>query len=234
MSIDAARTAGRMGRSARRTQLLGAARGVFVAQGFHSASMDEIADSAGVSKPVLYQHFPSKLALYQALLEESAAEMVRRIEQAIADSDDNSMRVHGAVRAYFDFVSDENQAFRLIFESDLRDEPAVAGIVNQAIDACIAAVSKIITTDTGADTASARLLAAGLVGLSQVSARYWLDQPDDVSRDHAVSLIATLAWRGISHVPLQEAATDDETRGRRSAHDGIVGLAASSGGPAAG
>lgn len=206
MSTDSARTPARMGRSARRAQLLGAARSVFVAQGFHATSMDEVADSAGVSKPVLYQHFPSKLALYQALLEESAAEMVRRIEQAIAGSPDNSSRVHGAVRAYFDFVSDEHQAFRLIFESDLRDAQAVADVVGQAIDSCIAAISKTIAASTGADTASARLLAAGLVGLSQVSARYWLQQADEMTRDHAVELISTLAWRGIAHIPLQGRA----------------------------
>ena len=139
--------------------------------------------------------------LYQALLEESAAEMVRRIEQAIAGSDDNSLRVHGAVRAYFDFVSDESQAFRLIFESDLRSEPDVAAVVDRATDACIAAISDTITADPGADQASARLLAAGLVGLSQVSARYWLDQSEPISRPRAVSLLTALAWRGISHFP---------------------------------
>lgn len=209
MSADAVRTSGRMGRPARRAQLLVAARSVFVAQGYHSTSMDDVADSAGVSKPVLYQHFPSKLALYQALLEESAAEMVRRIEQAIESSPDNSSRVHSAVRAYFDFVSDERQAFRLIFESDLRDEQAIAGVVNRAIDSCINAISHTIIASTGADTASARLLAAGLVGLSQVSARYWLEQGDEMTRDHAVSLISTLAWRGIAHIPLQGAGQQE-------------------------
>ncbi|HEX7374467.1 MAG TPA: helix-turn-helix domain-containing protein, partial [Steroidobacteraceae bacterium] len=85
-----------MSRTARRAQLLHAARSVFVSQGFHATSMDDIADSAGVSKPVLYQHFSSKLGLYQALLDESAAEMVRRVEQAIAASDDNAIRVEKA------------------------------------------------------------------------------------------------------------------------------------------
>ena len=64
----------RLPRPARRLQLLGAARDVFVAQGYHAAAMDEIAERAGVSKPVLYQHFPGKLELYLALLDESAEE----------------------------------------------------------------------------------------------------------------------------------------------------------------
>lgn len=203
MPSPTARSTGRMSRAARRAQLLQAARAVFVAQGYHATSMDDIADSASVSKPVLYQHFTSKLALYRALLEESAGEMVRRVEQAIAASDDNAVRVERAVAAYFAFVADEGQAFRLVFESDLRDEPEVAAVVDRATESCINAISETITLDTGADVESARLLAAGLVGLSQVSARYWLDQSESINRARAVALLSALAWRGISHFPRQ-------------------------------
>jgi AcrR family transcriptional regulator len=205
MPSDLTRPAGRMGRAARRAQLLQSARTVFVSQGYHATSMDDVADSAGVSKPVLYQHFSSKLALYQALLDESAAEMVRRVEQAIAVSEDNAERVEKAVAAYFAFVADEDQAFRLIFESDLRGEPEIAAAVDRATEACIAAISDTITADTGTDQASARLLAAGLVGLSQVGARYWLDQSESISQQRAVALLSALAWRGISHFPRHDA-----------------------------
>lgn len=201
MTGEPRRSTGRMSRAARRAQLLDAARGVFVAQGFHATAMDDIAIAAGVSKPVLYQHFSSKLALYSALLETSAAQMVQLVVEAIASSDDNGTRVHRAVAAYFSFVADEGQAFRLIFESDLRDEPDVAAIVDKATESCIAAISDTITADTGADAASARLLAAGLVGLSQVSARYWLEQADSIAHERAVELVSALAWRGISHFP---------------------------------
>lgn len=203
MSPQETRPGGRMGRAARRAQLLHSARAIFVSQGYHATSMDDIADSAGVSKPVLYQHFSSKLALYRALLEESAAEMVRSVEQAIAASEDNAIRVQQAVAAYFGFVADEGQAYRLVFESDLRGDPEVAAIVDRATDACLATISDTITADTGTDEASARLLAAGLVGLSQVSARYWLGQHEPMDRSRAVALLSELAWRGISHFPRQ-------------------------------
>ena len=194
----------RLTRSARRAQLLSAARTVFVEQGFHAAAMDDIAETAGVSKPVLYQHFPSKLALYRALLESSAADLVRLVRDAIDSSPDNDARVHRAVQAYFAFVADEGQAFRLIFESDLRDQPDVVAVVHRATEACVAAISDTITADTGADPASARLLAAGLVGLSQVGARYWLAQAGAIEKERAVELLSTLAWRGISHFPRQD------------------------------
>src|SRR5271154_6192784 len=83
----------RLPRPARRLQLLGAARDVFVAQGYHAAAMDEIAERAGVSKPVLYQHFPGKLELYLALLDESVATLLDTVRDALAGTEDNQQRV---------------------------------------------------------------------------------------------------------------------------------------------
>ena len=76
----------RLPRHERRRQLLDAALEVFVSQGYHAAAMDEIAERAGVSKPVLYQHFPGKLELYLALLDESANELVRIVSEALSSS----------------------------------------------------------------------------------------------------------------------------------------------------
>jgi AcrR family transcriptional regulator len=194
---------GRLPRSARRKQLLAAAQEVFVANGYHAAAMDDIADRAGVSKPVLYQHFPSKLELYLALLGDSADELVRLVDGALHNTTDNDERVHRAVGAYFSFVADNGQAYRLIFESDLRGQVRVEEIVDRATDACIAAITDTITTDTGVDPERSRLLAAALVGLSQVSARYWLTQSPGVPRDEAIEMLSTLAWRGISRFPRQ-------------------------------
>jgi len=201
VSEPSARVTTRLSRAARRAELTAAAREIFVAVGYHAAGMDDIAERAGVSKPVLYQHFPSKLELYTALLEESAAEIVGMVRTAIASTDDNDERVKRAVEAYFTFVADNRQAYRLIFESDLRGQVEVERMVDRATEGCIDAITDIITKDTGADPERARLLASGLVGLSQVSARYWLARSEDVDRAEAVSLLSTLAWRGISRFP---------------------------------
>src|SRR4051795_8070544 len=83
-----------------RAQLLVAARDVFAAHGYHAAAMDDIAERAGVSKPVLYQHFPGKLELYRALLTTYADELVDRVQQAIGGTSDNQERVDAAVAAY--------------------------------------------------------------------------------------------------------------------------------------
>ena len=192
----------RLSRSARRAQLLVAARDVFAAQGYHAAAMDDIAERAGVSKPVLYQHFPGKLELYRALLTTCADELVERVSEAIARTHDNRERVTAAVAAYFDFVAGDGQAYRLVFESDLRGEPEADAVVDGALTRCIEIVAAAVTTDAGLDGARARLLAVGLVGLSQVAAQYWLDSDGTVPRDEAVALMSSLAWRGLAGFPM--------------------------------
>jgi AcrR family transcriptional regulator len=192
----------RLSRDARRAQLLGAARDVFAAQGYHAAAMDDIADRAGVSKPVLYQHFPSKLELYRALLTTYADELVDRLRTVLTSTSDNEQRTRGAVSAYFDFVASEGESFRLIFESDLRGEPEAAAVLDRALSECIDAVAEAVTADAGLDRDRARLLAVGLVGLSQVAARYWLDSGRAVPQEEAVELMSRLAWRGLAHFPM--------------------------------
>ncbi|WP_086663104.1 TetR/AcrR family transcriptional regulator [Lentzea kentuckyensis] len=194
----------RLPRTARRAQLLAAAQDVFVANGYHAAAMDEIAERAGVSKPVLYQHFPGKLELYMALLESHVDELVGRVRTAIASSTDNKLRVRAAVAAFYDFVDSEGQAFRMVFESDLRSEPSVQSAVERATTDSVDAITDTITADAGLDPERARLLAVGLVGLSQVTARSWLADNRRVPKEDAVALISNLAWRGIGGgFPLQ-------------------------------
>jgi AcrR family transcriptional regulator len=192
----------RMPRPARRLQLLGAARDVFVAQGYHAAAMDEIAERAGVSKPVLYQHFPGKLELYLALLDESTSELVRIMREALSSTSDNRQRVPATFKAFYDYVADAREAFRLVFESDLSNEPAVRARVDHAMYECADMVSRFIREDAGVSNEEAHLLGMALVGMAQVSARYWLTTNQAIPKDAAEQLIARLAWRGISDWPL--------------------------------
>lgn len=202
----------RLPRGERRQQLLAAALEVFVAQGYHAAAMDDIAARAGVSKPVLYQHFPGKLDLYLALLDASTEGLVAAVRRALEATHDNRLRVQGTIEAYFAFVSDQAGAFRLVFESDLTGEPAVRERVEWVTDACAQLVSKVIAEDTDLPAAAATLLAAGLTGTSQVAARWWLTQDGVIPRDAAQQLVSSLAWRGISGFPLT-GEPDDQALG---------------------
>src|SRR5262244_3020848 len=191
----------RLPRPARRLQLLGAARDVFVAQGYHAAAMDEIAERAGVSKPVLYQHFPGKLELYLALLDESVEALTATVRAALESTTDNKQRVTATFTAFFDFVGSTGQAFRLVFESDLRNEPAVRERLDRSTRDCADIISEIIREDAGVGDDEAHLLGMGLVGMAQASATFWLSTDQEIPKDAAEQLIARLAWRGISGWP---------------------------------
>lgn len=199
----------RMPRTARREQLLRAARETFVAQGYHGTAMDDIAERAGISKPVLYQHFPSKLELYLALLEEQINGLIQRIRSALSSTTQNETRVAGAVTAYFDFVDSESESFRLLFESDLRNEPVVRERVRAFVTACVSETAAAIAVETGASPARAQLLSAGLTGLAEMSARWWLDHRGSIPRSEAVAMMSGLAWRGISNFPVAERTPQD-------------------------
>ncbi|MBA3338959.1 MAG: TetR/AcrR family transcriptional regulator [Geodermatophilaceae bacterium] len=198
---------GRLPRPARRHQLLQAARDIFVARGYHAAAMDEIADRAGVSKPVLYQHFPGKRELYLALLDEQVKHLEQRVVSALQSTDNNKERVHAAIAAYFAFVDSEGEAFRLLWESDLRNDPEVHDKVERSFASIVSSLADTINSESGAGPAQSKLLSAGLTGLGEIGARWWLerrnDQASDLSRDEAVALMSALAWRGISGFPLQ-------------------------------
>lgn len=192
----------RLPRDERRAQLLTAALEVFTAAGYHAAAMDEIADRAGVSKPVLYQHFPSKLDLYLAVLDLHVDSLVYTIQRAIASTHDNADRVRATVDAYFNFIEEEGEAYRLLFESDMNVEPAVRERLSRMTYDCAAAVSAVIAADTGIPEEAAMLLGVGLIGTAQFTARYWLERDGRVPRKAAADLVANLQWRGISGYPL--------------------------------
>jgi AcrR family transcriptional regulator len=205
-AVDTSRGA-RLPRSARRRQLLAAAQEVFVSNGYHAAAMDDIAIRAGVSKPVLYQHFPGKLELYLALLDTHAEDMLDRVGRALAETDDNRIRVHNVLTAYFDFVDGEDRgdsgAFRLIFESDLGNEPAVRERVDRVSRLTMQAVADTVAADTGLSRDQAELLGVALTGAARTAATWWLEADRPIPKAEAVRLLETLQWRGISHFPLQ-------------------------------
>ncbi|HWV26527.1 MAG TPA: TetR/AcrR family transcriptional regulator [Aeromicrobium sp.] len=209
-AIDARPRSGRLPRSARRAQLLDVALEVFVEQGYHAASMDEIADRAGVSKPVLYQHFPGKLDLYLALLESSCDTVIAGVRDALASTTDNRQRVRATMELWYDYVADQGAAFRLVFESDLTNDPDVRRQIDRVVDESASAIAEVIREDTGLPLDAAHLLAVSLVGMGHVGAQNWMTRQARMSRSEAIELVAGLAWRGIGGFPQDR----DAGRGR--------------------
>ena len=172
-----------------------------MAQGYHAAAMDDIAERAGVSKPVLYQHFPSKLDLYLALLDQHSGDLLGAVHRALSATKDNKTRVAAVIAAYFEFVDRDGEPFRLVFESDLANDDAVRERVDAVTRACAQSIAEVIREDTGLPTDEAELLAVALAGMAQVSARYWITQGRRIPRQAADRLVFQLSWRGIRGFP---------------------------------
>jgi AcrR family transcriptional regulator len=213
ISSDTAGRGVRLPRSARRVQLLRAAQEVFVESGYYAAAMDEIADRAGVSKPVLYQHFPGKLDIYLALLDQHSGELLGLVRAALASTTDNKARVAATIAAYFEFVDRDGAPFRLVFESDLTNEVAVRERVDKLSQDCATAIAEVIKEDTDLPDAEAHLLGMALSGMAQICARFWLSQGSSIPRDEAARLVATLSWRGLGGFPKIEREGSDADAG---------------------
>lgn len=194
-----------MARDDRRRQLLDVAQHLFAHEGFHHVSMDDIADRAQVSKPVLYRHFPSKLELYLAVIDRRGESLVAAIGEALASveagdgAEPPSGRavVRAIVRAHVEFVEDAGESFSLLFESDVTRNADVRTHVERASAAAALAVSGGLHELAGLPTEQAELLAAALVGMTQVAAtsRY---RSQAVTVDDTVELVTRLAWRGVA------------------------------------
>lgn len=209
MTVDSSHQRQRLPRGARRAQLIGAAQEVFALNGYHATAMDEIAITAGVSKPVLYQHFPGKLDLYLAILDSHIADLLSTVGNALQDENQgNKERIKAAMAAFFAFVDRADQPFRLVFESDLTNEQAVRDRVERLDNQLAAMVAELIAKDTGMTPDQTHLLGAAMTGMAQTTARQWLANGRTPSRDQAVELMLNLAWRGIRSIPRVEDAID--------------------------
>ncbi|MGE9809091.1 TetR/AcrR family transcriptional regulator [Janibacter sp. G1551] len=210
----------RLPRAERRAQLLESAQDVFVVKGYHAAAMEDIADRAGVSKPVLYQHFPGKLELYLALLDQQCDLLEQLVREALEGSGDPKERVYATTAAYFEFVARDGAAFRLVFESDLTNEPAVRHRLDAAEAACAEMIAEHISTETVLPIEIAHVLGVALAGMAQVTARSWLAQGTAIPREDAARAAGHLAWRGIGAFPIGATAA-----GMTATGGGTVGTA---------
>ena len=189
----------RMPADQRRQQLFEVARERFAQQGFHATSMDEIAEAAGVTKPVLYQHFPSKRALYVELLEETGRQLLSTLAEATALAGSLRERVELGFRAYFRFAVGNRSAFMFLLGTSLRSEPEFARIVEEILDAAAETIATLI--EIPAPDEQRQMLANAIVGMAEsVGLRVLRDPGTIVDSDQLAQWISELAWFGLRGV----------------------------------
>jgi AcrR family transcriptional regulator len=179
----------------RRRQLLDTALEVFAAQGFYATSMNDVADAAGVTKPVLYQHFASKRQLYLELLEDVGTRLGERIADATATAGSPHEQVEMGFVAYFRFVHEHRSAYRLLFGGGSRRDAEFADAVRKVEEHLAASVALLIEADIDPD--HRRTLAFAIVGIAEGTSRHWIADDLDVDPDVLARQVADLAWAGL-------------------------------------
>ena len=194
----------RMPAQARRRQLLEVALEKFAARGFHETSMEEIADAAGVTKPVLYQHFHSKQELFLELLESEGNALERDVMAGAAAQSDPYQQVLAGFRTYFGFVCNRTNAFQLLFGSGARLADEFTDSVRRLEESIAAVIGRFIDADI--DDEHRDLLGHAIVGLGEVAGRRWLathdgDQLEPADADRMAVRLADLVWAGLRALP---------------------------------
>ena len=195
---DAAPTT-RLPAARRRKQLLGVALKVFAERGFHPTSMNDVAEAAGVTKPVLYQHFGSKRELYIELLDDVGSQLRNAILKATWEAATPRQQVERGFAAYFRFVADHQAAFQVLFGGGTRRDEEFARYARRVEEAIAGLISSLIDVQ-GLPEPERRLLAHGIVGLAEGASRHWVldDAPGDP--EELAARIAELAWAGLRGV----------------------------------
>ncbi len=182
----------------RRRQLLDEALEVFAARGFHATSMSDVAEAAGVTKPVLYQHFESKRHLYLELLDDVGGQLQSSIVEATGAAEGPRQQVEAGFAAYFRHVSTHRSAFTLLFGSGARLDGEFTAAVERVEVAIAAAVAGLIEADV--DDLHRRILAFGVIGLAESTSRHWIAEDLDLDPDLLARQVGALAWAGLRGV----------------------------------
>ena len=169
--------------------------------------MDDIAEAAGVTKPVLYQHFPSKRALYRELLDDGRPHSSRPARHGdrraprpgASESRTASPRTSGSSREH-------RAAFRLLFGASVRNDPEFAAVAEATIDRLAALIADLIEIDAAPE--HRRTLAHAIVGMAEATSRRVANDEGEDDPDRLAGWLAEMAWFGLRGVRADEPAPD--------------------------
>lgn len=183
----------------RRQQLLDVALDVYAARGFHDTSMNDIAEAAGVTKPVLYQHFGSKRELFLAVLQAAAGELREAVGKATASAQGPREQVESGFKAYFEWVARHRGGFEVLFTGEARRDAEFVAEARRVESEMAETIATLILID-GLDEERRRVMAYGIVGMSETISRHWIAAELQLSPDELASSAAEMAWAGLRGV----------------------------------
>lgn len=190
--------------SDRRVLILEAAREAFAEGGYHRTSLDQIAEAAGVSKALLYEHFDSKRELHAAMLEAHVTDLLERINAALADADPGEARLRAGAEAFFSFLEERRGAAAIMLRST--GDPDVAEWLARLRDQVASEIVALMTAEVAGlvardpETAVAiEMIAQQQIGAIQSLADWW-GEHREVPRERLVEAVMDLSWVGMERV----------------------------------
>jgi len=197
----------RLSAGERRDQLFAVALELFADRGYRATTMDDIAEAAGVTKPLLYQHFSSKRALYLELVDSVAQELLGAVAEAAAAATGPRQQVERGFAAYFHMVVTHEAAFRLLYGRDHSGDDELDESLRRVEDAMAEAIDPLIAA--GLDAEHRRQLAYAVVGMAEGVSRHWVAtraagrlSGDDAGAEarRLAARVSALAWAGLRSV----------------------------------
>ncbi|RNL80288.1 TetR/AcrR family transcriptional regulator [Nocardioides marmorisolisilvae] len=181
----------------RREQLIEIARTVFSEKGFDGASVEEIAANAGVSKPVVYEHFGGKEGVYAVVVDREVRHLLGMMREALSDGSPRLLLEQAAV-ALLDYIEQSSEGFRIL----VRDSPlgSSSGSYVSIMSDIASRVEGILIDEfkkRGYDAKAAPMYAQMLVGMVGLTGQWWLDTRKPAKEVVAANLV-NLAWNGLS------------------------------------
>ncbi len=185
----------------RRVQLMEVGRAVFAAHGYEATSIEEVAQRAGVSKPIVYEHFGAKEGLYAAIVDREMDNLVTRVSDAIGQGSARE-RFEAAVLAFMTYAKEEPAGFAVL----TRDSPtgATRRGLTRVIDDLAQRVGDIFQSEferAGYNPKVAPIYANALVGMVTQVGQWWAAEGRSFSIDHVARHVAALGWMGLRHLP---------------------------------
>ena len=208
-------TTSRMPREQRRSQLLRLATEVFTEKGYQATSMDDIATAAGVTKPVLYQHFRSKETLYVEVLDVIGEAMLVEVRDMAGRGGDAEDRVRLGMRRFYELMSLKNSLRLFTGHEIVSDE--VKERVTRILDEMSIELAGVLLSYRALSTRQARILGRGIIGIAQTTAQQLHDADDDEERDEILSTVTAVVVNGLTSFALVE---QNESGAGRAAADG--------------
>jgi AcrR family transcriptional regulator len=172
--------------------MLDAAGEAFARHGFHGASMDAIAQGAGISKPMLYNYFGSKEGLYAAYLERSGSALLAVVRDAAPTDAPATERLEAGVLAFLTYVEEHREGWSVLYNEAVSQAGVVAQGVAAVRDRLTSIIGRSLSLGDEVDETARSAYAAALTGAGESLANWWLENPDQ-PKEQVAAIFVRLA-----------------------------------------